>query len=227
MPFEIVDTHSHLDDDRFDSDRDEVISRATAAGISKIVTVGTGIESCRKAILLAEKYSQIYAALGIHPHDAETATLADIEELEKLAKHPKVVAIGETGLDFFRNRSPRDSQVKVLKWQLALADKLKLPVVIHARAAAREMVGVLEEWCTERKNMSEPPGEIHCFSGDMENARQYIEMGFYLAFGAYIGYPKSLMPEVIKKVPRDRIILETDCPYLPPQIGRASCRERV
>ncbi|HEY32668.1 MAG TPA: TatD family hydrolase [Dehalococcoidia bacterium] len=221
----LVDTHAHLDAGEFDADRDEVIARAHDTGIGTIITVGTGIESGQHSIELAERYQDILVAIGIHPHAASTTTEADISAIARLAEHPKVVAIGEIGLDFYRNYSPRDSQFRVLQWQLDLAAQINLPVVIHCREAHEEIINVLHDW-TSRHPERQPPGVIHCFTGDTETARQYLEMGFYLSLGGYITYPaNSNAHDTIRSIPPDRLMVETDCPYLAPQRYRGRRNE--
>lgn len=221
----LVDTHAHLVGSEFDSDRDEVIARAHYAGVATIITVGTGVESGRRSIELAEKYPGILVAVGIHPHQASTATEADIDSIARLAEHPKVVAVGEIGLDFYRNYSPRDSQLQVLQQQLDLAARLNLPVVIHCRQAHEEMLAILHDW-TARHAERPAPGVIHCFMGDIETARQYLEMGFYLSLGGYISYPVNRNAhDVIRGIPADRLMVETDCPFLAPQHYRGQRNE--
>lgn len=219
----LIDTHAHLESREFAIDCDAVIARATEAGVCKIISVGTTIESSGKTIALAEKFPQIYAAVGIHPHDAANVQEKDIERLGELAKRPKVVALGEMGLDFYRNYAPHEAQVRLFKWQLELARKLSLPVIIHTRRAAAETLQILEEWL--QKPHIQPPGVIHCFSENAHDAKKFLDIGFYLALGGYISYPKSLMPEVIKTIPLDRIVLETDCPFLSPQMYRGKRNE--
>lgn len=221
----LVDTHAHLAGDEFDADRDEVITRAHDAGVTTIITVGTGLDSARRSIELTEKYPDILAAIGVHPHAASTATEADIESIARLAEHPKVVAIGEIGLDFYRDYSPRDSQLQVFQWQLDLAAWLGLPVVIHCREAHKEMLAILHDW-TARHPERPSPGVIHCFMGDIETARQYLEMGFYLSLAGYITYPVNRNAhDVIRSIPADRLMVETDCPMLTPQPHRGQRNE--
>ena len=223
LTLSIIDTHAHLDMKEFDADREAVIARAIEAGVNTILTVGTDVKSSEKAIALAEKHPQIYAAVGIHPHESTTVQKADIAQITELAKHPKVVALGEMGLDFYRNYAPREQQFQALKWQLELASELYLPIIIHARQAVKEIIEILSDWV--KKSHAEPPGVIHCFSENAPTARKYLEMGFFLAFGGYVSYPNSRVPEVIKTVPQDRLLVETDCPYLPPQKYRGKRNE--
>jgi len=223
----IVDTHAHLDMAPFSKDLSQVIARAGEAGVSRIISVGIDLKSSRQAIRLAEEHPQILATAGYHPHEATGVREEDIAEIAKLAGHPRVVAIGEVGLDFYRQYSARAAQLRVLKWQLKLAVNLKLPVIIHCRQADKDMIPLLRDWSAAR---SRPPGQpigvIHCFSGDTESARQYLDMGFYIALGGYISYPSSLhMHSAIKSIPPNRLLVETDCPYLPPQAHRGQRNE--
>jgi TatD DNase family protein len=221
----LVDTHAHLDADEFDADRDEVIIRAHDAGVTTIITVSTGVESGQRSIELAEKYPGILAAVGIHPHAASTATEADIDSIARMAEHEKVVAIGEIGLDFYRDYSPRDSQLRVLQQQLDLAAQLDIPVIIHCRQAHEEMLAILYDWTT-RYPERPSPGVIHCFMGNGETAQQYLEMGFYLSLGGYITYPVNRdAHDVIRSIPADRLMVETDCPFLTPQLHRSQRNE--
>lgn len=216
----MIDTHAHLDVGEFDKDRDETIARALAAGVVNIITVGTDLESSKKAVELAERYTGVYAAVGIHPHDATTTSEANIAKLGEIARHPRVVAIGETGLDFFRDYSPRTAQIQALKWHLTLAVELGLPVVIHCREAEKDMLNLL------RSTHQQCQGVIHCFRGDTDTAREYLDMGFYLSLAAYIGYPSSVKAhDVIRSIPGDRLLVETDCPFLPPQGHRGERNE--
>lgn len=223
----IIDTHAHLDMPEFDADRAAVIARARDAGVETIVSVGTDLESSRKAIALAEEYPGVFATVGFHPHEAAHMKEADVALLAELTKRPRVIAIGELGLDYYRNRAPREVQLQALKWQLGLAEKLGLPVVIHCRQAEKDMLLLLRDWTSSRRsNRASPVGVIHCFSGDMETARQYLDMGFFISLGAYIGYPSSLhRADVIRAIPSDRLMVETDSPFLPPQAHRGKRNE--
>ena len=219
----IIDTHAHLDGEEFTEDFEAMLARAKEAGVSRIITCGTSLESSEKAIALASKYPQIFAAVGIHPQEIHNAQKSDIQKIAELAKTGKVVAIGEMGLDFHRSTVYRDEQVRGLKKQLELAQELHLPVIIHNRQSTKEMLDILGDWV--QKSGVKSPGVIHCFQENADNARVFLEMGFYLAFGGYIGYPKSIMAEVIKIVPANRLLVETDAPYLPPQKFRGQRNE--
>jgi len=211
----------------FDEDRTEIIARALDAGVSNIITVGTDLESSKKAIELAEHYPGIYAAVGFHPHDVTTVAKADITSLGEIAQHPSVVAIGEVGLDFYRNYSPKEAQLQALEWQLALSIELELPVIIHCRWAEKDMLDSLRSWTSyHRSSCRQFRGVIHCFNSDSDTAKDYLDMGFYLSLGAYIGYPTSSdTHSVIRGIPRDRLLVETDCPFLPPQSHRGKRNE--
>ena len=225
MP-ELVDTHAHLDMPDFDTYRDEVIARAIAAGVTRIITVGTDTRSSRQAVALTERYHEVYAAVGVHPHDAAAFDASQILVLRELATHPRVVALGEMGLDFYRNRSPHDVQYTVLRAQLDLAAEMKVPVIIHSRQATEETIAELTAW-SKRGHTPEyrPHGVIHCFSDGAQAARQYVALGFYLSFPGFVSYPKSRAPEVARTVPLDRILVETDCPFLPSQAYRGKRNE--
>jgi TatD DNase family protein len=221
----LVDTHAHLDADEFDTDRDEVIARAHDAGVTTIITVGTSVNSGQRSIGLTEQYPDILVEVGIHPHAASTATEVDVDGIARLAEHEKVVAIGEIGLDFYRDYSPHDSQLRVFQQQLETATHLDLPVAIHCRQAHEEMLAILHDWTTRHPERS-APGVIHCFMGDIETARGYLQMGFYLSLGGYITYPANRNAhDVIRFIPADRLMVETDCPFLTPQRYRGQRNE--
>lgn len=221
----IVDTHAHLDMSAFDKDRREVIARALDTGVGTIISVGTNLESSKKAIELAEKYPEILATVGFHPHDVATVDKANIASLGEIANHPRVIAIGEVGLDFYRNYSPREAQLQALKWQLDLAAKLELPVIIHCRQAEKDMLNLLCDWVSKDPH-GQGRGVIHCFSGSNDTSGRYLDMGFYLSLGAYIGYPGSESThDVIRDIPKDRLLIETDCPFLSPQSYRGKRNE--
>jgi len=223
----LVDTHAHLDVSAFDEDRTGTITKALDVGVDNIITVGTDLESSKKAIELSEHYAGVYAAVGIHPHDVSTIDKTDIARLGEIAKHPHVVAIGETGLDFYRDYSPRNTQIQALKWQLALSAKLELPVIIHCRQAEEETLDLLRSCMSDYGDTSKQyQGVIHCFSSNSNTAREYLDMGFYLSLGAYIGYPSlASTHDVIRNIPKDRLLVETDCPFLPPQSYRGKRNE--
>jgi TatD DNase family protein len=223
----IIDTHAHLDMSQFDNDRDDVVARAKAAGINRIITIGIDLESSRQSVRLAEKYPGVLAAVGIHPQESKGIGHNSIFQLEEISRSPKVVGIGETGLDFYRNNAPREDQFQVFQCQLELAQTRGLPVIIHSRQALEETLGIIKTWSAAYNLPSgKPRGVIHCFSGDPETALEYIELGFYISIGGYIGYPSSArLREAIVKIPGDRLVVETDCPFLPPQKFRGKRNE--
>lgn len=217
----LFDTHAHLDFDDYDRDRDEMIARARAAGVVRIVNAGFALNIAHKVLQIAERYDLVYAAVGIHPHVAGETASNYLEQLEKLAAHPKVVALGEMGLDYFRNRSPKPAQQKVFREQLNLAKKLDLPIIIHDREAHGDTMDIL------RRNAPFPAGGvIHCFSGSWEMAKECMAMGFYISIAGPVTFPKSTrLKDVAARVPSDRLLVETDAPYLTPVPHRGKRNE--
>jgi TatD DNase family protein len=207
----MIDSHCHIDFRDFDRNRDDVMHEAREAGVHTIIDVGADMESSRRAIKLAALHDMIYATVGVHPHDAKSLDHVAFEELRSLAKQPRVVAIGEIGLDFYRDLSPRPMQKTVFHQQMQLAVESKLPVVIHTREAFRETILIAAEYADLI-----PGGVFHCFPGDVDEAFEVIEAGFYLGIGGVVTYDRSKMARVAAEVPLDKIILETDAPYLTP-----------
>jgi len=222
MNISMIDTHAHLNMAPFEKDYAQVIERAKSAGVATIIVVGIDLETSRKAVELADAYPEIMAAVGFHPHEASKLKETDLAQIAGLAKNPRVVAVGEIGLDFYRNRSPRDMQLRALQQLLELADEVDLPVIIHSRQADEDMPSILSEWTATNKRLKgRAAGVIHCFNGSIQTAQDYLEMGFYIAFGAYIGYPGSAnLHNVVQSVTGDKLLMETDCPFLPPQSHR-------
>nr|WP_320050439.1 TatD family hydrolase [uncultured Desulfuromonas sp.] len=217
----LVDTHAHLDGSRFAEDLEQVIQRADDQGVHSIITVGCDLDSSRASVELAQRFSGIYATVGIHPHDAATVTPDVLNELAQLATADKVVAIGEIGLDYYRNHCPHDQQQRAFRQQIALARRCKLPVVIHDRDAHEDVLAILRE-----EKADEVGGVLHCFSGDADMARACLDLGFYLSFTGTITYPKNdALREVLSQVPTERILVETDCPYLAAQPWRGKRNE--
>lgn len=217
----LIDTHAHLDSHQYDSDREAVIERARRNGISEILTVGCDLPSSQASIELAAEHLDIYASVGIHPHDALQGTDAGIGTLRSMAGQAKVVAIGEIGLDFFRDRAPRDAQRETFRRQIRLAREVGLPLIIHDRDAHDEVETILRE-----ENAREVGGVLHCFSGDLAMARRCLDLGFYLSFPGTITYPANgAAREIVKIVPDDRLLIETDCPYLSPVPERGKRNE--
>lgn len=219
IPF--IDTHAHIDMEQFDIDRDEVIERATDSGITAIINVGTDIEGSMRSVVLAESYPQIYATVGAHPHNAEGLSESDYVTLRELLGRDRVIAVGETGLDYFKNYSPVDVQQEAFRQQIRLAIELNKPLIVHSRDAKEDTLKILEEEGAERVR-----GVLHCFSADLDMAKRCLEMGFYISFTGVITYPKAKeMREIVKEIPLDRLLIETDCPYLAPQQFRGERNE--
>ena len=219
----LIDTHAHLDFGRFKSDRERVIERAATAGVKAIINVGASLASSQAAVALAEAYPQIYAAVGVHPHDAKTLTGKLLEELRALASHPKVVAIGEIGLDFYRDLSPRDKQRQAFQQQLALASEIGKPVIIHDRDAHSEVMAILRRWI---EGDHQPAGVMHCFSGDLAMAQEAIELGFYISIAGPVTFKNARrLRELVRQLPLEKLLVETDCPYLTPHPHRGKRNE--
>ena len=216
----LADSHAHLEMNDFDRDRDEVIRRAENVGVDLIITVGTTLDDCRKAVSIANKYKNVYAAIGIHPHEVKDINETTYETLKKLAKMDKVVAFGEIGLDFFRNLSPRDVQIRRFGEQLELASEIGLPIIIHDRDAHEETLEMLEGWKGKHR------GVVHCFSGNYKMAEKCLEMGFFISIPGAITFGKSeKLQDVIRHIPVTDILVETDAPYLTPHPHRGKRNE--
>jgi TatD DNase family protein len=218
---ELFDTHAHLHFPEFAGDLDAVLARARAAGVRRMVTIGTDVATSRAAAALAAREPDVWAAVGIHPHEAADADEAALTEIERLASAPRVVAIGETGLDFFRDRSPREAQTRAFTAQVALARRLGKPVLVHCRDAHAETLALLAA-----DGPLERGGIMHCFSGDVALARRCIELGLLVSLAGPVTYPKpGALPDVARAIPADRLVVETDCPFLPPQPYRGKRNE--
>ncbi len=210
----MIDTHAHLTWHTFEGRVDEVISRAREAGIIGIVDVGTDIKSSLGARDHADLYENLWFAAGIHPSDSGTAEPADLKTVEELTAHPKCVAVGEIGLDYYRDYSPHEVQDEWFRNQLRLAKRIGKPVIIHDRKASEDILKVLSE--EDYDGINGPGGVFHCFAGDTKMAEEVVRRGFYVSFTGNITYKKSDRPEVAKGIPLDRIMLETDCPFMAP-----------
>jgi TatD DNase family protein len=213
----LTDSHAHLDDPAFESDRDQLVPRAAAAGVTRIVTVGTDVAGSKRACDLAAANDGVWAAIGVHPHDADKADMT-LAGLRDLASRPKVVAIGETGLDYAKKFASIENQKKLFRAHLSLAADLKLPIVIHCRDAHDDVRAVLKE--------SGAKGVIHCFSGNARDAAAYLEMGFVLSIAGPVTFANATgLRDAIRDVPLDRLLVETDCPYLTPVPHRGKRNE--
>jgi TatD DNase family protein len=217
----LIDTHAHLEMREFNEDREDVIKRAREAGVEYIVTIGTTLESSRDAVLLADKYDFIYAAVGIHPHEVKDILHPAYEVLRHFAKHKKVVAYGEIGLDYHYEHSPRSDQKRKFRDMLREARELDLPVIVHDREAHEDTLQILsEEWSPDLG------GVMHCFSGDVAMARKLIDMGFSISIAGPVTFPKAeSLREVVRQIPIEHLLIETDAPYLAPQPQRGKRNE--
>ena len=217
----LFDSHAHIDDNRFDTDRDETIQRAVQNGVKGIINIGADLASSARSVELASRYEEIYAAVGIHPHDAKDAIDSDYEMMARwVAKEPKVVAIGEIGLDYYYDWSPRDVQQAVFIRQIDLARQLGKPIIIHDRDAHGDLLTIVKK---EAQGMT---GVFHCFSGSLEMAQEVIRLGFYVSFAGPVTFDKSVkVKEIAAAVPLDRLLVETDSPYLTPNPYRGRRNE--
>lgn len=217
----IVDSHCHLDDSKFDADREQAIERALAAGVERMMAIGTGDgpPDLETAVRQADRYPFIYATIGVHPHDAAKASAETFVKLRDLTSHPKVLAIGEIGLDYHYDFSPRDVQRHVFATQIEIAAESGKPIVIHTREAWEDTLHMLRErW--------RGAGIMHCFTGDEQQAREALDLGFHLSFGGVLTFPKAdAVRQAARITPLDRLLVETDCPYLAPVPHRGKRNE--
>ncbi|GIN42281.1 MULTISPECIES: TatD family hydrolase [Heyndrickxia] len=217
----LFDTHVHLNDSQYDLDLKEVIQNAQNAGVKKMVVVGFDRPTINRAMELIETYDFLYASIGWHPVDAIDMSDEDLIWIEELTKHPKVVALGEMGLDYHWDKSPKEIQKEVFRKQIRLAKKVKLPIVIHNREATQDIVDILKE-----EDAQEVGGIMHCFSGSPEIARECINMNFYISLGGPVTFKNAKKPkEVALEIPLNRLLIETDCPYLAPHPYRGKRNE--
>jgi TatD DNase family protein len=220
----MIDSHCHLDSAEFNDDRDAVIERAIAAGVEHMLAIGTGDgpPDLEAGLRLADKYAAFFATVGIHPHDAAKAGPDDFKRLADLLAHSKALAVGEIGLDYHYDFSPREIQKSAFIQQMEIAARAKKPIVIHTREAWDDTLALIEQHWTPRRT----GGIMHCFSGGPEEARRALDLGFYLSFGGIVTFPKALaVQEAAKSTPRDRILIETDAPYLAPVPKRGKRNE--
>jgi len=218
----LIDTHAHIHFPQFDEDREEIIKECEDK-LTAVITVGCDLEDSLKAIEVAHKGKNIYASVGIHPHEAKNYSEKDYERLLKIARSsPKVVAVGEAGLDFYRNLSPKEKQYEVFEMQVEVARELNLPIIVHTRNAAKEMAEFI------RTKFNGVKGVIHCFSGERELLEAALDVGLYISYAGPVTYPKnSALRETLRFVPSSRLLIETDCPYLAPQPVRGKRNKPV
>lgn len=216
----LTDTHLHLHFPQYDADRAAVIERALAGGFRYFLNIGTGLDDSRKAIAVAEQYPRVYAAIGYHPHETKAANPSDLAELAKLLKHPKVVAIGEVGLDFFHDHSPREVQEQIFRTFLDWYRGSGKPLILHCRDAYDLLLGILKETASPYR------GVLHCFSSNAATMKKFVDLGFHIAFGGALTYKKNDgLREACRACPPERLLLETDAPYLAPQSRRGERNE--
>lgn len=209
------DSHAHYDDKRFREDREELLRELLpASGVSHIINIGCDVKSSEQSIRLADRYDYIYAAVGVHPHELYDMSSQTIAKLKKLSEHPKVVAIGEIGLDYYYDTHPRELQRFWFRQQLRLAEEVALPVVIHSREASQETFDIIQSTQVRR-------GSIHCYSGSAQMAVDYVKMGFHIGVGGVVTFSNAKkLVETVEAVPIEHILIETDCPYLSPNPNR-------
>ena len=218
----LIDTHCHLDFPDFEAERDAIIERAREAGVTQMVTISTRVKRFDGVLSIAEKYPNVFCSVGTHPHNADEELDVTTDDLVRLSAHPKVVAIGEAGLDYFYDNAPRDAQAEGLRRHIAAARATGLPLVIHSRSADDDMAAIL----TEEAGKGAFPFLLHCFSSGPELARVGVELGGYISFSGILTFPKSEeLREIARTVPHDRLIVETDAPYLAPKPFRGKRNE--
>lgn len=217
----LIDTHAHLQDEDLKKDLEMVLKRAQEAGLEKIICIGYDLASSQEALQLARKYRQVHAVVGIHPHDAESLNDETLDKLYQLARDQRVVAVGEIGLDFYRDLSPRELQRQAFRAQIKLAQEIGKPIVIHDRDAHQEVMEIIK---AEKGGKNQ--GIMHCYSGALPMANELIKLGFYISFAGPLTFKNAhKAQEVAVKIPMDRILVETDCPYLSPEPFRGKLNE--
>ena len=218
----LIDSHAHLDDRRFNADRDMLIKSLKENNVDLVLNIGADIKTSKASVDLAKKYDNIYAVVGVHPHSAKNLEGSDLSELRSMAKQDKVVAIGEIGLDYYRDNSPRDIQRKWFKKQIELAQELDMPVVIHSREATQETFDILKEASKIKKLR----GILHSYSGSYEMAVEYIKLGFYISISGPVTFKNArVLRDVAARIPLDKLLIETDAPYLTPEPYRGKRNE--
>jgi TatD DNase family protein len=227
---QLTDTHCHLDFERFNPDRDQVVQRALKAGVQRILVPGIDLHSSMAAVGLTAQVSQIYAAVGVHPNSGTTWTRTTLAELTELFQNNKVVAVGEIGLDYYRDATPQHLQRKIFREQLEMAAEQNLPVVIHNRQASQDLIPILQEWQEDLldsgSSLADRPGVLHSFSDDYKTAEQVLELGFYLGFTGPVTFRKAVeLQDIARRVPFEKLLIETDAPYLTPHPFRGKRNE--
>ena len=221
MTPDLFDTHAHLHFPEFAADREAMLERARVSGVRRMLTIGTDVETSQASIALAAREADVWATVGIHPHDAAEADAAALAEIERLAAAPRVMAVGEIGLDYFRDLSPREDQHRAFRALIGIARRAGKPVVIHCRDAHEDTLAILAE-----ERVTDVRGIMHCFSGDVAIARRCLDLGLLISLAGPVTYPNArALPEVARFVPGDRLVVETDCPFLPPQGYRGKRNE--
>ena len=221
MTADLFDTHAHLHFPEFNADREAMLTRARESGVRRMLTIGTDIETSFASIALAAREADVWATVGVHPHEASQADAATLGEIERLAAEPRVVAVGEIGLDYFRNLSPREDQHRAFRALIGIARRAGKPVVVHCRDAHEDVLAILAD-----ERVSDVRGIMHCFSGDVAIARRCLDLGLVISLAGPVTYPNArALPEVARFVPGDRLVVETDCPFLPPQGYRGKRNE--
>jgi len=216
-----IDSHAHLDDERFDDDRETVIKNLKADQSDVVINIGADIASSKSTSSLAQTYDNIYSVVGVHPHSVSELVGLGLDEIENLSRHEKTVAIGEIGLDYYYENSPKNLQKEYFIEQIRLAKKLDLPIVIHSREAVKDTLDIIKS-----EKSSNLRGVMHCFSSSVEIAKEYIKLGFYIAIGGVVTFKNArVTKEVAKYVPLESLLIETDCPYLAPEPFRGKRNE--
>ena len=221
MVNKFIDSHAHLDDKRFDTDRDELINSLSDNGIEAVLNPGADLKSSKNALFLAEKYPFIYAAVGCHPHDTKYMNDDTMNKFKEMAKINKVIAIGEIGLDYYYDNSDRDTQKKWFREQIRLAKELDLPYIVHDRDAHEDILNIMKE-----EHYDGARGILHCYSGSVELSREFIKLGFYISLAGPVTFAKARVPKLVaKETPFDKLLIETDSPYLTPEPFRGKRNE--
>ncbi len=215
-----IDSHAHIQHSQFNPDREAVIQRAAVANVSNILVIGFNFETSLGAVELAETYNHVYATVGMHPHDSRDLTADVLKTFRDLLNHPKVVALGEIGLDYYRNLSPQEIQKDAFEKQLDLAEEMEVPIIIHNRDAYMDILPILEA------RQGKVKGVLHCFTGEIDLMHRSLDVGFYIGIGGIVTYPNAKdVQQVATEVPLDRLLIETDCPWLTPQFRRGKRNE--